>query len=172
MILDTPEMIVAVYPSNPIIIQMGDRRIRITLQQQAEDIGSVPLWKAALRCHQLASQSQLIAYGFNYAVRAELTGGDAHRIILDLFVSNPQRIEAALRGHLISFTPRLRFRRGQILYDLVLEPVDEQHIQVHLNAHFESEEIALPSQDQLEASFHQEYEYLISILPELFEGAE
>lgn len=172
MVMDTPEMIVAVYPPDPVIIQMGDKRTRITLQRQSEDIGTVPLWEIALKCNQLASKSTLVAYGFNYDVGVEFAKGNVHTIMIDMFVSNPQKIENALEGHLLSSIPRLKLRRDQTLYDLVLEPVNEQHIKVHLNAHFEFEGITLPSQDQLETSFRQEFGYLISVLPRLFEGVE
>lgn len=172
MVMDTPEMIVAVYPAAPIIIQMGDGRTRVTLQRESEDIGSVPLWEIALKCNRLAPKSALVAYGFNYDVAVEFAGGNAHTIMTGLFVSDPQRIENALEGHLLSSIPRLKFRRGQTLYDLVLEPINEQHIKAHLNAHFEFEGISLPSQDQLEAFFRQEFEYLISVLSRLFEGDE
>jgi hypothetical protein len=166
--MDFPDMIVALYPPNPIIIQMGDKRTRITLQQESEDIGSVPLWEIALKCHQSVPQPKLVAYGFNYDIGAEVKGGNAHTITIELFVSNPQMIENVLEGHLLSFAPRLKFKRDGTLYDLILEPIGEQRIKAHLNAHFEDD--TLPSQDQLEASFRQEFEYLVSMLPRLFKG--
>jgi len=172
MVMDTPEMIVAVYPPHPLIIQIGDRRIRVTFPRESEDIGAVPLWEIAIKCHQLVPQSQLVAYGFNYDVEVELAGGNAHKVMLDLFVSNPKMIENALKGHLVSSIPRIKFRRGQTIYDLVLEPVDEQHLKVHLNAHFQFEGITLPSEDRLEESFRHEFGYLTSMLPRLFEGGE
>ena len=173
MVMDTPEMIVAVYPPEPTIIQIGDRRIRITLQQHSENVGSVPLWEITVKCNQLVpeSKSTLVAYGFNYDAGLTLAGErNAHEVSIELFVPNPQMIEDAIEGHLLSFIPRLRFQRGQTRYDLVLEPIDEQHMKVHMNAHFELGGIALPPQSQLQASFYEEYEYLVSMLPRLFEG--
>ena len=169
MVMDTPEMIVAVYPPHPIIIQIGDRRTRITLQRQSEDIGAVPLWEIAIKCHQLVPRSQLVAYGFNYDVGVVVADGNAQAITMDLFVSNRQMIENVLEGHLVSFVPRLKFRRGETFYDLILEPLDEQRIKAHLNAHFQDN--TLPPQDQLEASFRQEFGYLVLMLPRLFEGS-
>ncbi len=169
MVMDTPDMIVALYPPTPMIIQMGDRRTRITLQKESKDIGSVPLWEVALKCHQLVPpRAQLVAYGFNYDVGATVADGDVQTITMDLFISNRQMLEKILDGHLLSFMPRLKFKRGETLYDLILEPLDEQRITVHLNAHFEDN--TLPLQDQLEASFRQEFEYLVSMLPSLLEG--
>jgi len=154
IVMDTPDMIVSLRP--PIIIQMGDRRIRITLQQESKEIGGLPLWEIALKCHQLVPhQSQLVAYGFNYDVGATVADGNAYTITMDPFVSNRQRIEKALEGHLVSFIPRLKFKRGETLYDLILEPLDEKQITVHLNAHFKDN--TLPSQDQLEASVRKEF---------------
>jgi len=168
MVMDTPGMIVAVYPPDPIIIQMGDKRTRITLQRQSEDIGAVPLWEIVVKCHQLVPQAQLVAYGFNYDVGAVVADGNAYTITMNLFVSNRQMIENVLEGHLWSFVPRLKFKRGGTLYDLILEPRDEQRIKAHFNAHFQDN--TLPPQDQLEGSFRQEFGYLVSMLPRLFEG--
>lgn len=170
MVMDTPEMIVAVYPPHPLIIQIGDRRIRVTFPRESEDIGAVPLWEIAIKCHQLVPQSQLIAYGFNYDVGAVAADGNAQAITMDLFVSNRQMIEKALEGHLESFIPRLKFKRGETLYDLILEPLDEKRVKAHLNVHFQFEGITLPSQDRLEVSFRQEFGYLVSMLSKLFEG--
>lgn len=172
MVMDTPEMIVAVYPPEPTVIQIGDRRIRITVQKHSEDIGGIPLWAIAFKCNQLVPkpESTLVAYGFNYDVGLALADGNAHEVTIDLFVSNPQVIEDALEGHLLSFIPRLRFQRGQTRYDLVLEPIDEERMKVHMNAHFEFGGITLPPQDQIRAFFYEEYGYLVSMLPRLFEG--
>jgi hypothetical protein len=172
MVMDTPEMIVAVYPAEPLVVQMGDRRTRITLQQRSDDIGGVPLWEIALKCNQLVAESKstLVAYGFNYDAEAVLTGENANKAVLELFISNPRVIESALEGHVLSLVPRLLFQRDQTRYDLVLEPMAEQRINVHLNVHFEFEGVTLPHEDQLKTSFHEEFEYLASILPRLFEG--
>jgi len=170
MVMDMPEMIVVVYPAEPLVIQMGDRRTRITLQQGSHDIGELPLWEIALKCNQLVAKtkSTLVAYGFNYDVGVILTSENANEAVLDLFISDSQVIEDALEGHILSFVPRLIFQQDQTRYDLVLEPMAEQRIKVHLNAHFEFEGIVLPHKDQLKASFHEEFEYLASILPRLF----
>lgn len=172
MIMDTPDMIVAVYPPEPIVIEIGDRRIRITLQQPAETIGSIPLWEIALRCHQLVpeSKSTLVAYGYNYDLEVALAKGSTHEATINLFVSDPNRIMSALEGDLLSFVPRFRFQRDQTRYDLALEPIDDQHIKVHMNTHFGFEGITLPSQDQLQVAFREEYEYLVAMLPRLFAG--
>jgi len=174
MVIDAPEMIVAVYPPEPTVIQIGDSRIRITLSQNSKEIGGVPLWEIAVKCSRLVSESKskLVAYGFNYDIGAELVSGNAYKVTKELFVSNPKMIESALGGYILSFVPRFIFQRDQTRYDLVLEPLDEQRIKVHMNAHFEFEGIALPSQDQLQVSFYEEYKYLGSILPRLFEGGE
>jgi len=171
MVLDAPDMIVALYSPTRVIIQFGDRRTRITFQQQSKNIGSVPLWEIALKCHELVpDQSQLVAYGFNYDVGFEVADGDAEAITTDLFVPNRQMIENIIEGHLSSFVPRLKFKRGKTLYDLIFESIDEKRIKAHLNAHLEFKDITLPSQNQLEAYFRQEFDYLISLLPKLLEG--
>jgi hypothetical protein len=146
MLMDTPEMIVEVYPPEPTFIQMGDRRIRITLPQLAKDIGGVPLWEVVVKCARLvpASKSTLIAYGFNYDVKVALAGRNAQQVTIDLFAANPQMLDQVLDGHLLSFAPRLKFQRGHTHYDLMIEPTDEQHVKVHMNSHFGFSGIALP----------------------------
>ena len=116
MVMDTPGVIVAVYPAESLVIQVGDRRTRITLQQHSDDIGSVPLWKIALKCDQLVTKTPvtLNAYGFNYDVGVELSGKDANQAILDLFIPDPGMVEGALGGYLLSFVPRLRFQRTKL----------------------------------------------------------
>jgi len=170
--MDTPEMIVAVYSPEPIIVQAGDRRIRITLQQPEEDMGGFPIWDIALKCDTLVSRSKstLVAYGFNYDVSITLSE-NAHAVTRSLFVDNLQRIESALGGRVLSLTPRLVFERDHTRYDLLIEVVDEEHIKVHLNAHFQFEGIVLPPQDKLQASFREEFGYLTATLSRLFGGS-
>lgn len=169
MVMDTPDMIVAVFPPNPVIVQMGDRRTRVSLQQESKAIGAVPLWEIALSCHKLVPpDSQLCAYGFNYDALALMADADARAVIQDLFVSNLDAVESALGGHLLSFIPRLKFQRGGTVYDLILEPLDRQRIKTHINAHFEQG--TLPSLGEFEASYRDEFEYLASTLPKLLGG--
>ena len=172
MLMDTPDMIVAVYPPQPTVIQIGDRRVRITLPQPSEDVSTVPLWEIAIKCNQLIprSKSSLVAYGFNYDVLAALSGANAHQVTTDLFVANPEKIEEALDAQLLFLVPRLKFQRGHTRYDLILEPPDQNHVKVHLNAHFEAAGGPLPSVEQLQESFHEEFRYLVSLLPRLLEG--
>ena len=172
MLMDTPEMIVAVFPPEPTVIQVGDQRIRITMQQQSDDVGKVPIWEIAIKCHQLVAGSALVAYGFNYDIGAELTGGNLHETMIDLFVSNPQTMESVLGGHLLYAVPRLKFQRRQTRYDLVLEPASEKRLTAHLNVHFDMAPVALPPSDQLAVSFREEFRYLVSMLPRLLEGSK
>ncbi len=170
MVMDMPEMIVAVYPPAPIIIQIGDKRIRITLQQQNENIGSIPLWDIALRCQELVPQSQqLVAYGLNYDVAVQVENGDVQEITTRLFIPDLQVIEDVLNGKLLSFTPRLQFKREQVHYDLILEPLEKQIIKAHLNAHFGDEALEI-SEAILKKAFYQEFKYLTSMLPKLLMG--
>jgi hypothetical protein len=169
MLIDTPEMIVVAYPPEPvpIVIQLADRRIRISLSQSSDSIGDIPLWKVATECHNLVPRSSVIAYGFNYDVLVEVTVGNASKLLIDLFIRDAETIRDALQGDLSSFIPRLRFRRGQVSNDLVLEPTDDQRIKVHMNSHFGHKGVELPASEQLEASFLDEYDYLASVLPRL-----
>jgi len=173
MLMDTPDMIVAAYPPGPtpIVVQFADRRIRVTLPQAGEELGSVPLWKVAVDCDRLVPkpESSLKAYGFNYDVLIELPDKSPSKVLADLFLHDPDMIESALQGYLRSFVPRVIFQRSHILNDLVLEATDEHHIKAHMNSHFESINTPLPPEEKLRESFYAEYQYLRSTLTRLFE---
>jgi len=168
VVMDTPEMIVAVYPPQQVIVQIGGQRISVTLQQPGEAIGGVPIWEFAAACDQLLRQSEMLAYDYNYDAVILSADGDVQVLFKGLFVRDQQALEAALGGSVHWVAPRVQFTRGRGLYSLVLEPGEEQRIKVHLNVHFESHD--LPAVDQLESSFREEFDYLASTLPELVPG--
>jgi hypothetical protein len=172
MVMDMPETIVAAFPAEPIVIQLGDQRIRITHAGPNQNIGSVPLWRFALRCHQLVRKPTLLAYGFNYDVLAALDAGDANELLRDLFVADTPSLETTLGGSLTSFTPRLRFDKAEARCDLVIEPVEALRLKVHLNVHYEYPGRVLPSQARMKSAFLEQFEYLSSVLPVLLEGGK
>jgi len=166
VVMDTPELIVTIFPPIQLVIQFGDRRIRITHQQKVKEIGGVPLWEIAHKCCQLIPKSQLIAYGFNYDVGVVITEQDPQEVTRNLFISDPSLIDDLLEANLVAFTPRLKFEKNEIVYDLLLELLDEKRIKVHLNTHFSANE--LPTQDMLKQSFYEEFEYFLSLLSKIF----
>ncbi len=87
-----------------------------------------------------------------------------------LLTPNVEKVETALEGTLVSFsiTPRIAFTRKGRLYDLVLLPVDNNHVRVGLNVHFEPQPAALPDVKDLAAAFRQEYATMCALLPRLF----
>ena len=171
MIMDTPEMIVAVYTTDSVFIQIGDRRIRVTVQQSAQQLGGVPIWDIAAKSSQLApeAKSRLIAYGFNYDVGGRMTEVDVMPTLTRIFVPSVQELEDTLQAQLVSVMPRLLFQRGHTRYDLVIEPVDQRHIKAHFNTHFEWVALALPSPQDLRLSFLHEYEHWRLTLGRLLE---
>ena len=56
-VMDMPEMVVAVFPPSPWLIQIGDRRIRINIAAEIEDLGDFPLWE------QFSSRTAATALG-------------------------------------------------------------------------------------------------------------
>ena len=171
-VVDTPEMIVAIYPIGPLIIQFADNRIRITLQKEIQDlknIGSdrgIHLWKLALEVHQLVDKPKLSAYGFNYDLGA-VVESNTQTLIKNVFMFSEEKIKSALDTNEISFLPRVKFKRNEIAYDLILEPLDNQRVVTHLNAHFETN--SFPNQKTLKQSFHEQFNFLINVLSNLFE---
>jgi len=172
-VMATPEMVVVVYPPKPIVLQIGDQRVRLTLPQPNAEVGSAPLPEFAQQCNHLVrkTKSKLVAYGFNYDAVLGLDDVNANETAIALFLSDRGKIESAVQGRLVAFTPRFKFQREQTWYNLVLEAVDEQHIQAHFNSHFEFTEIVMPSPKELQSSFREEFEYLDSILESIFGGS-
>jgi len=169
VLMDTPEMIVAIFPPEPLVVQIGDKRIRLTLQGE-HDVGSVPLWEFAAGCKKLVpkSKSNVIAYGFNYDIGVMIHDEQAMSMLQERFLCDAAQIEQVLEGELHSFTPRFKFNRNGTSYDLILEPIDDQHIKAHQNAHFVSQN-RLPSPSKLESSYLEEYQYFARIISKLLE---
>jgi hypothetical protein len=167
-VMDTPEMIVAVYPPQPIIIQVGENRIRITLSESADEVGKVPLWTIASNCHRLLakSTSKLVAYGFNYDI-GFVWDGDAYEAVMSAFIADRNQLESVLEGHLVSFIPRLRFERNAVRYDVAIEPLDEHHLHAFMNAHYEMAQRALPAGDRLKDQYCAQYPLLLSLIAKL-----
>lgn len=165
VIMDTPDMIVAMSAVKSLIVQAGDRRIRVTLQGERERVGDVPLWVIARSCHELVGQAQLVSYGLNYDLGIGVIGESAHQAMITAFLSGREAIEPILDGEIWSYVPRLRYRRDEAAYDLFLDPVNEQQVKVHLNVHFEATD--LPSRRRLKAAFLGEFAHLESVLPRL-----
>lgn len=165
-IMDTPEMIVAVYPPNPWFVQVGDRRIRISLPIETPELGEFPLWEYAIKVNELLTpeKSVLIAYGYNFDVSVRFDENTAQKVLNNKFIKDQAQIEAELCGKLISFMPRLVFQSEDIRYDIIFEPLDDQHMKVHLNSHFESKGLNLPDSDGLKRSYMQQFERLTSTL--------
>ena len=163
MLMDTPEMIVAVYPSEQIVLQIGDNRIRITLQKGTEDVSNSRLGEFATKCHKLVpkNQSKLTAYGFNYDLLINAHDSSS-QLLKDLFVKDEEKINSILEGTLQTIVPRLRFTRNKNRYDLILEPVNDSEFKAHMNAHFVSNQ--LPTTKKIKLSFEQEYSYLVEIM--------
>lgn len=174
-VVDTPEMILAIYPVGPTIIQIADNRIRITSQKETGDLNNVGsdqkglhLWRMALEAHRTLDKPNLIAYGFNYRVGVTVVEGEATTLLNNKFMLNISAVSEALQAEKVQITPRVKYHRGETEYDLILEALDEKKAGVHLNAHFK--ETAFPTQKVLKASFQNEFEYLMLSLQNMFQG--
>lgn len=171
-IMDTPEMIVAIYPQVPFVIQIGDRRVRVTIQRTVDNLASIgraggtTLWNLALQCHKLIKDGNISAYGFNLDVSASVSDPNSREKLLEIFVSDSSRVNVSLGATLEAITPRLRFTKGSTRYDLIIEALERSQFKSHLNAHFRTDRF--PSQSRLENSFREELDYFISTLNALF----
>lgn len=159
LVMDTHEMIVAAQPANVVIFQLGDRRIRITTQQPAKEIGMVTLWILAHELNQLAAPGQLTAYGFNFDALVETTQ-DAKTLVENVFSRDRAKLEQDLGGALESLVPRIHYVRDTTRYDLVLQPQEGKNLLAHLNAHMERR--SLPPQNVLEREYKTAFREFIS----------
>lgn len=167
-VMDTPEMIVAIYPPAPTIIQVGDRRVRINMPQNTTELGQVPLWDLAIASASFVPpESNPIAYGFNYDIGATVDEVDVNDLLIQRFVRSPETLNRKLEGTLTSIVPRFRFVRGEVRYDLVLEPVNAERLKIHLNVHFELSGGDLPTGEGLHQAYETEYSRFVEMLPEL-----
>lgn len=166
VVMDTPENIVAIYPSKQVVIMIGDRRIKITNQAQSDEIAEIPLWDYVRRCHDSLSNAKVVAYGFNYDVGVSLGEINANEMVLNSFLENRGEMEDIFEGGIENFIPRYKFRRDGTLNDLFFEVLGENKVKVHLNTHFEQDE--LPPKDVIAEQYRTQFAYFQSLVPKLF----
>ena len=164
VLTEFPNMIVAFDPVGPLVVQVGDNRIRVTLQGESQSLTN--LWDVAYRNHLEVKHGDLIAYGFNFDLRVSTPNSDSNEILTKMFLSNQQDISDRLQGKLLSITPRIKYIKDAVIYDLIIEYVDNNKFIAHMNFHYEFEDINL-SPDILQKGFVEGYEYLTATLPQL-----
>jgi hypothetical protein len=166
--MDTPELLVMFSPTQKLVLQLGDRRLRAIDQgNHAPDQSQLP--SIVTRAHKAVKSSHLRAYGFNYDLIINWQSAQPIELFLrEYFVRDVQHLEQNIGGELAAFVPRVQFRRHGRQYDLLMEPKSEQQLAVHLNVHFE--ESQLPTQNKLRTSFLSEYEALTQLLARFLEG--
>ena len=168
-VMDMPEMVVAVYPPSPWLIQIGDRRIRINVAAEIEGLGDFSLWEYAIKCNELisADKASLISYGYNFDFGVRFQQGTPRDALISRFVLNRAALEDTLQGTLTSYLPRMIFKTGDVQYDLVFELMNDAQMKVHGNAHFQYDGIQLPSLEGLKTSYMAQYEHLRNVIEKL-----
>lgn len=171
-LIDNPDLIVAIYPKGPLLIQFADNRIRITLQreiQKLDPVGSwqgLHLWKIALECSKLVRKTEMTAFGFNYDLGANVSDNNPYETINKLFLKDASKVNDLLQTDSVLLSPRIKYKKGQQNYDLILEPLDETRITLHLNVHIKQS--SLPKQKLFKESFQHEFQYLLNVMHKLF----
>ena len=166
LVSEVPDMMVFVRPDGPLIVQLGNQRIRVTLQGEQKSVE--PLWDLATNCHYLLPSADLVAYGFNYDIGIISKEGDFIKYLMKAFITKPKQLVENLGGGLNSITPRIRYQRENVRYDLVLEPIDKSHLEAHFNSHYQYDGIEI-TEGTLEKSYKETFNYWNEILPRLFE---
>lgn len=168
-IMDMPDMIVAVYQPLPLLVQIGDRRIRINHAVEIPDLGDFPIWEYARRYFDLlgGTKAALIAYGYNFDFGIILSEMTIEDLMINKFVQNRTQLEQTLQGELISFLPRITFKSGAAQYDIVFEPFQDSRVKVHGNVHLQEDGIQLPDEEGLRVSFTESYERVRTVILDL-----
>lgn len=168
-IMDMPELIVAVYPPSPWLIQIGDRRIRINVAADINDLGDFPLWEYAIKSNELipSDKASIIAYGYNFDFGVRFQDVTPQSLLISKFVPNRPALEDALQGTLVSYLPRIVFKTGDLQYDIIFEPMNDVQMKAHGNAHFQYSGIQLPSIEDLKSSYITQYAYLRTVVEKL-----
>lgn len=168
-VMDTPEMIVAVYAPNPWVLQIGDRRIRINIGGNLDNLGDVPVWEYALNASNLVplDKSSMIAYGYNFDFDVQFQGVTPNDTLISKFLPDRQALEDTLQGELVSYLPRLTFKSGDAQYDIVFEPMNNSQMKVHGNVHFQYTDISFPSIEGLKSSYIAHYEHVRGLIMKL-----
>ncbi len=164
---DTPDFLLMVAKSRNVVVQIGDGRIRVTDQNDRPvDQSQIP--EIACETHGTVAKSKLTAYGFNYSLRVQQDKHSVTELLKRVFLPNPDQIEGLVGGTVESVAPHVVFTRDGIRHLLAFDASDDTDLQARLNAHFESD--ALPSLEDLRASFLAEFDALCDILERLLEG--
>jgi hypothetical protein len=165
LVSELPEIMVFIRPDIPLIIQLEKQRFRITLQGMQENVEL--LWDIATNCYYLLPNIELVAYGFNYDIRIISKEGDFIEHLNLAFINNLMQLGEQLGGESISITPRLKYQREKVLYDLILEPIDNSHLVSHFNAHYKYDGIEIKD-GTLKESYTETTDYWNEFLPRLF----
>lgn len=165
VVMDTPDLIVAIAPTRGLLVQVGDRRIRIIDQKQTAP-HKTELAALAAKLHASVAGSALLAYGFNYDLSLKAQGTQSPAQILKArFLPDEERLAALVQGPIEIMAPRLIFQRRQARYDLVFQP-DDDRLKAHVNVHYEGG--TLPDGVRLQAALDSEAQDMIALLASLF----
>lgn len=167
VVMDTPEMLVMIAPALQVVIQLGDRRIRIN-DQKSQSADKSEIAALAVRANQLITSPRLTAYGFNFDTVLAWGGTEPTSVFLKRrFLSDVDKLSGLVQGEIQSIAPRIIFTREQVRYDIILEPSDDKRINAHINAHFAG--VGLPDEAGLQSAFIAEFNGFIKVLHRLLE---
>jgi hypothetical protein len=130
---DFPIASVFVWPQLDTIIQLGDRRFRITKQNSGSN--PVNLWDPSLKVNQMIGKP-VIAIGFNYDILITC-GIGPQAVMKNLFNHDMEKVNSIMGGKIINFTPRFQLQGGRFLYDFVTDIKNNDQLFVHVNSHLE-----------------------------------
>jgi len=120
------------------------------------------------KAHEACSQTDLVAYGYNYDVTFTLPDvSDAGAHLAKRFLKEPNEIATRLGGKIIRLNLELVYPINDVQYSLRFEqPGTSDTIVAHLNAHYV--ENSIPKEESMRQQFIQHYHTLCGVLEDLF----
>lgn len=167
--MDTPDLSVIIYPPLSLIIQLGDNRIRLSHQAVTDRVDALELWSIAITARKVASRHNLTAYGFNYDIIAQVDPPLWAAVTEKWFIADVGALAKIARGQIVGFTPRLKYVRDDVNYDLMLEQPEMGTMKAHLNVHFAADR--LPPSSVLRKRFLAEYDEFRELIGRIVGGS-
>lgn len=160
-IMDMPDMIVILNPSGP-VIQIGNRRVIVIDKSQSQP-GELDVWSPAFQVSSLIQGSNCSAFGFNYDIRIKVEDiSEVEDYMNERFIPTSTQLESEFEVSNLTFIPSFTYHRGEVRYDLKIEPIDSKILIAHLNSHFANK--LLPDENQLAQNYINEFDEINRML--------
>jgi len=158
-----PDLLIMIIPATGLIIQLGDRRLRVT--SQIPSSGIINIWSITKSIKDLLPVN-ISAYGFNFDLLLDLNENHPTMDYRFLFSNDLPALEGIIESKIDRFNPRFAFMHNGALIDLILDPINPISSKMHGNIHYENNNF--PNEDELNQSFTNQLNYILDLSNKLF----